>query len=168
MNSSITQRTLLELLNLAGKQRRAIVAVDLPNQRVVVKSLQVQFGGFRHGGLFEHDFDSVRIDGHIFVPDLDTFLVAFLEKFGVRDLGVLRIDFHGEGGVVDGSFHAIEVSHQEYLERVWILLHKRAGETGPWPDHPKSLFEIVDNDRKTFTARDFALWRGYNQPVGIA
>src|SRR5262245_21697277 len=93
--------------------------------------------------------------------------MAFLEKFGVRDLGVLRVDLHREGRVVDGSFHAVEVPHQEYLERVWILLHKRAGETGPWPDHPKSLFEIVDNDRETFAAPDFALWRGYNQPVGI-
>src|SRR6266536_4404130 len=104
------QASVKELLNLARKQLRSVVAVDLSDQRVVVESLQVQFGGFWNRGLFEHDFNRRGIDGHIFVPDLHTFLMAFLEQFSVRDLGVLRVDFHCERRFVDGSFQAVEVA----------------------------------------------------------
>src|SRR5262249_1599275 len=94
--------------------------------------------------------------------------MVFLEKFRVRDLGVLRIDLHRKSGVVDGSFHAIEITHQKNLQRVWIFLREGTGDTGTRPDDTKSLFVIIDNDRKAFTARHFTLWRGYNQPIGIA
>src|SRR5512142_1927003 len=98
-------------LHFAGEEFGSIVAVDLADERVVIKTVWIELACFWNRGLLQHGSNRFGIHGHVSVPDFDAFLMTFLEDFGIRDFCVLGLDLVGERGIFNRAFEAVEVSH---------------------------------------------------------
>src|SRR5690348_6639295 len=94
---------------------RGIFTVDLANQSIVVEALHIQFGGLRDRRLLQHDLDRLRIDGHIFVPDFDPFIVTLVDQLLIGYLAALSEHGFGVAGIVESALHSVKISHEKNL-----------------------------------------------------